>query len=139
MDHEDKKTTNRPGEGALQPEGALQVFYDGACPLCQAEISMYRKAGAQAQFCDVAQDTAPRPEGRSKQQMLARFHVRRADGKLVSGAAAFAQLWKATPGWRWIGQILAVPPFVWIAEGMYRLFLPVRPALQALARRLEQR
>lgn len=66
---------------------------------------------------------------------MGRFHVRRADGRLVSGAAAFAELWKATPGWRWLGHIAALPPFVWIGEGLYRLFLLIRPSIQKAVRR----
>ena len=66
---------------------------------------------------------------------MKRFHVRRSDGRLVSGAAAFAELWKATPGWRWLGHVAALPPLVWIAEGAYRLFLLVRPAVQRAVRR----
>lgn len=132
MGHEHKETTN-PGSQSAAGSGP-QVFYDGACPLCRAEIGLYRKSGAQAEFCDVSNRTGPLPSGHSRDELLARFHVRRADGRMVSGAAAFAELWKATPGWRWLGHIIALPPFVWIAQVVYRLFLVVRPALQHLAR-----
>lgn len=132
---EDKETTNPAAR--LQPDcNAPEVFYDGSCPLCRAEIGMYRDAGTQALFHNLAEPGTALPEGRSEREMLGRFHVRRADGRLVSGAAAFAELWKATPGWRWLGRIAAVPPFVWIGEGLYRAFLVVRPGVQKLARRM---
>lgn len=110
------------------------VYYDGACPLCRAEIGLYKRLGAKAQFCDVAAEAAP-PEGISRAEALKRFHVMDRNGRVRSGARAFAELWKATPGWRCAGRIGALPPFVWIGEGIYRVFLLTRPALQALARR----
>ncbi len=111
------------------------MFFDGSCPLCRAEIGLYRKSGSDAQFTDISpEDTAP-PQEISKAEAMGRFHVRRSDGRLVSGAAAFAELWKATPGWRWLGHIAALPPFVWIGEGLYRLFLLIRPSMQKAVRR----
>lgn len=134
MAHEHKETTNPDCTSQPHDGAAPKVFYDGACPLCRAEIGFYRKSGAQAQFCDIAETGSPLPEGPCREAMLARFHVRRGDGELVSGAAAFAELWKATPGWRWFGHLAATPPFVWIGEVLYRVFLRIRPALQRLAR-----
>ncbi|PWE18868.1 DUF393 domain-containing protein [Marinicauda salina] len=120
-----------------EPADAPEVYYDGACPLCRAEIGFYRDRGAEACFRNIAEADAPPPE-LSRDAALKRFHVRRPDGRLVSGAAAFAELWKSMPGWRWLGHVAAVPPFVWIGEGLYRAFLIVRPSLQRLARRLER-
>ncbi|TGY88150.1 DUF393 domain-containing protein [Marinicauda algicola] len=138
MAQEHKKTTNRRGQCAAPQVPAPEVFFDGACPLCQAEIAHYRKAGARARFRDVSDAGSILPEGCSREAMLARFHVRLADGRLVSGAAAFAELWQATPGWRLAGRILALPPVLWIAEGLYRLFLPIRPGVQRLVRRAQR-
>lgn len=113
---------------------ACEVYFDGDCPLCRAEIGLYRRGGAQARFTDIASEDNDPPPEISKQAALKRFHVRRSDGELVSGAAAFAELWKATPGWRWLGHIAALPPFVWIGEGLYRVFLLIRPTIQKVVR-----
>ena len=110
------------------------MYFDGECPLCRAEIGFYEARGSTARFINVAAHGAA-PEDIGRDAALKRFHVRRADGVLLSGAAAFAELWKATPGWRWLGRIAALPPVVWIGEGLYRLFLIVRPGLQKIARR----
>jgi len=112
---------------------SVEVYYDGGCPLCRAEMEYYRKRGSDAQFTDLTQDAAS-PEGVSCEAALKRFHVRDETGRLRSGAAAFAALWRATPGWRWLGVIGGLPPFVWIGEVLYRLFLPIRPYLQRLVR-----
>jgi len=132
--------SSKPSES--QPDDAVaaapvEVFYDGGCPLCRAEIGYYRKSGANAQFTDVTQDGAT-PPGVTCEQALKRFHVRDAQGRLRSGAAAFAALWRVTPGWRWLGHIGGAPPFVWVGEGAYRLFLPIRPYLQQRVRQLKQ-
>lgn len=109
---------------------ACTVYYDGSCPLCRAEIDLYRGIGSAAAFHDVTGDEAL-PPGVDRNAARARFHVTAADGTVQSGARAFATLWQASPGpWRLLGGVVATRPFVWIAEGLYRLFLQVRPLLQ---------
>ena len=87
------------------PDETLTVYYDGACPLCRAEIGHYRRCrGAERiAFVDVAPDGAPLGPDLDRAAARARFHVRDADGRLRSGAAGFARLWSALPGWRWLG------------------------------------
>ena len=125
-------------QGSTAEADRLTVFYDGACPLCRREIDFYRRRkGAQSlDWVDVSrcagETAAP---GLSKAEAMARFHVKRADGRLASGGLAFAQLWAALPGFRPLGLVLQCPPLAWLAERGYRLFLKLRPRLQALARR----
>ncbi len=62
----------------------------------------------------------------SRDAALRRMHVRMADGSLRDGAAAFAAIWRALPGWRWLGRVAAWPG---IAQGLelgYRGFLGTR-------------
>jgi predicted DCC family thiol-disulfide oxidoreductase YuxK len=66
---------------------------------------------------------------------MARFHVRDRQGRLFSGAAAFSQMWRMFPGWRWLGWLSAWPPLSWLFEAAYRMFLPLRPTLQKWVRR----
>jgi len=114
------------------------VYYDGSCPLCRAEIDLYRRLGSRVRFHDLTGGDGL-PPGVARAEALGRFHAIDAHGHVQSGARAFATLWKASPGaWRLLGPIIGVPPFVWIAEGLYRLFLCVRPRLQqAFHRRSE--
>ena len=74
-------------------------------------------------------------EGLSCEAAMRRFHVRDAQGRLLSGGAAFARLWRALPGWRVAGWLFAWPPLSWLLELAYRAFLPLRPRLQRLVRR----
>ena len=121
------------------PSQELTVLYDGACPLCRREIGLYRGQAADVPLCfaDVSDADQPLPAGTTREQLLARFHVRDADGRLLSGAAAFLALWSVLPGWRWLARIGRLPGVAWLMECVYRQFLRWRPALQRLAARLD--
>jgi 3-demethoxyubiquinol 3-hydroxylase len=123
----------------LAGEGSLSVLYDGACPLCRREIALYRGLRSEhgLRFVDVSSELAL-PPGATREQLLARFHVQRADGTLASGADAFLTLWAQLPGWRWLARLGRVPGMAWSMERVYRLFLRCRPALQRLARRFDR-
>ena len=127
------------GPSESQP---LTVLYDGACPLCRREIGVYRglqplNPHAPVCFADVSDTALPLPPGTTREQLLARFHVRGRDGELLSGAQAFLALWAALPGWRWLAWAGRVPGVAWTMERAYRFFLLWRPALQRWARRLD--
>ncbi len=94
------------------------------------------RAGA-IQFLDVASpDAGSCPLDRA--ELLARFHAME-DGRLVSGAAAFAAMWRAIPALRPIGLLARNPLALRILEAAYRMFLRVRPRLQRWIVRLEAR
>jgi len=108
------------------------VYYDGACPLCTKEIAFYRRRPGMNDaitWCDVASGDGPPASDLDTEAALARFHMRKADGELVSGARAFIALWKITPAFRWLGRVLSVPPLPLIAEIGYRAFLKSRPLI----------
>lgn len=117
----------------------LIVWHDGACPLCRREIAWVRRrdrAGA-IRFVDVSGSAAAAcPLDRDA--MLARFHASE-DGRLLSGAAAFAAMWRAIPALRPLGIAARNPVVLALLERGYRLFLHLRPALQRLAYRVERR
>jgi predicted DCC family thiol-disulfide oxidoreductase YuxK len=111
----------------------LTVYYDGSCPLCAAEIGVYRySTGAEnVAFVDVAaQEDGPIAPGLDKTIALKRFHVLGADGTLASGAEGFGRLWLALPAWRWLGRIVLLPGMLQATEAVYRSFLIFRPVLQ---------
>jgi demethoxyubiquinone hydroxylase (CLK1/Coq7/Cat5 family) len=62
-----------------------------------------------------------------KTSALARLHVRRADGTLVDGAAAFAEIWSVLPSWRWLSKVARLPGVKPMLELGYVLFLRLRP------------
>ncbi len=85
-------------------------------------------------FVDVAREDAACPLDRG--ELLSRFHAAE-DGRIVSGAAAFAAMWRAIPRLRPIGLAARNPLVLAVLERLYRLFLHLRPRLQAAARRAE--
>ncbi len=115
---------------------SLTVYFDGSCPMCRREITIYRRLpqATAIEWVDVSQGVAL-GASLSCAQAMARFHVRDAQGRLHSGAAAFSRMWLMFPGWRWLGCLSAWPPLSWGVEAAYRLFLPLRPRLQTWVRR----
>jgi 3-demethoxyubiquinol 3-hydroxylase len=114
---------------AATPTAPVTIYYDGACPVCSAEIAVYqRQPGAQACTWVNAATCAEEAlgPGLSRQDALARFHVRGADGQLVAGARGFAALWRALPRTRWLGRIAGAGPMPALLEVAYRGFLVVR-------------
>ena len=122
---------------AAETPPRLTVYYDGACPLCSAEIGHYEtRAGSdRLAFVNIAEEVDTGPE-LSRDAALRRLHVRRADGTLLSGAAAFTEIWATLPGWRGLARFATFPGMPWLLERLYRGFLPLRPALSRLATRL---
>jgi predicted DCC family thiol-disulfide oxidoreductase YuxK len=117
---------------ANAPTGAppkLLVYFDGGCPVCTKEIQTYAAMDREraCQWVDVTQADAPLGQGLVAKQALARLHVRDADGRLFSGAKAFALIWQQLPATRWLGVIAAWLPVSLVLELGYRAFLRVRP------------
>ncbi|MCB1519032.1 MAG: DUF393 domain-containing protein [Hyphomicrobiaceae bacterium] len=119
---------------------SLTVYFDGACPLCRAEINHYRKqTGADAlSFVDVSKADAKLPAGLDRIDAMARFHVADTHAGLRSGAAAFVLVWEKLPRWQWAARLAKLPGAMLLLEGLYRLFLPVRPFMSRLAIRLSR-
>lgn len=119
-------------------QAKVTVFFDGSCPLCSAEIGVYRNCrGAESiEFVDVAKapDGLVGP-GLEKSDALKRFHIRDSTGEIVSGGRAFAVLWTRLPALHFWGRLFQTFPLSIILEWAYRLFLPLRPTLQRIVAR----
>lgn len=111
----------------------LTVWYDGTCPLCRREIAAMRRLdrGRRIDFIDAGTPDTVCPIDRGL--LLQRFHARE-DGRIVSGAAAFAAMWRAIPLLRPFGLAARNRHVQRLLEKLYRRFLHVRPALQRWVR-----
>lgn len=68
-----------------------------------------------------------------RRAMLERFRAREGDGPLLSGAAAFAAMWRAIPLLRPLGLAARSGLVLRVIERLYLMFLRVRPVSPALA------
>lgn len=124
-------TSIRPADASDPAAQAvvLTIYFDGGCPVCTREIALLRRqAGAETcEWIDAA--TCPEAElgpGLNRPIALARFHVRAADGSLVSGIRAFALLWQTLPSIRWLGRLAGAGPMPVLLEVAYSGFLRLR-------------
>jgi predicted DCC family thiol-disulfide oxidoreductase YuxK len=110
------------------------VYFDGSCSLCSAEIGYYRRKDQDRALCfvDISETGAVAPDGITKERAMRRFHVRASDGRLLSGAAAFVEVWTRLPRWRWAARAASLPGALIVLERGYRIFLPVRPFISRL-------
>ncbi len=109
------------------PLAATVAYFDGGCPVCRREVAAYRRMPGTAAiaWADAADPRTPLP-GIERSAALARFHVRRADGRVASGAAAFLAVWRRNPRLRRLAVCLDRPPFRAGLELAYRAFLRLR-------------
>jgi predicted DCC family thiol-disulfide oxidoreductase YuxK len=106
---------------------AVTVCYNGACPVCRAEIEHYRRierrhfAGASALpfgWSDI--NTAPELFRRYDidfDTAMRRLHAVDAEGRLIRGVDVFVAIWRVLPGYRWAAAVVAFPlvrPFAWL-------------------------
>jgi predicted DCC family thiol-disulfide oxidoreductase YuxK len=99
--------------------------------LCSLEIAHYRaQTGAEAiSFVDAADGASDLGDDLDQGKALVRFHVRQADGQLVSGVAAFVAIWRLLPRWKRAARIGSLPGVIPLLEVAYRAFLMVRPVV----------
>lgn len=92
----------------MSDSGELTVCYNGACPVCRAEIDHYRGRApdtAGLRFLDVAADPVGAARlGLSGDRPFRRLHTVDATGRIAGGVAAFAEVWRRLPGYRWLAR-----------------------------------
>ncbi len=118
---------------ATHPE--VTVWYDSKCPLCVREIALMKRLDRRRAI-DFVDLYSARDCPVTLDELLRRFHARERGQAVVSGAAAFAAMWRAIPMLRPFGLLAKFPPILWLLERAYRVFLRLRPRLQRLAHRV---
>lgn len=105
------------------------IWYDGTCPLCTREIALMRRLDwwKAIDYRDVSPPEAICPLDR--QLLLSRFHASE-NGVMLSGAAAFAAMWRAIPLLKPLGWAARSPFILGLLERLYIGFLGIRPRLQ---------
>jgi predicted DCC family thiol-disulfide oxidoreductase YuxK len=123
----------------------LEVFHDGECPVCRMEVRYYRrldKAGRIRWTDIVALADSEMPAGKTRAELLGRFHARELhnsdDSGWHVGVDAFARIWRELPGFRYLAWIFAVPGIRQIAKLAYLGFLRWQARDRARRERMEQ-
>lgn len=125
-------------ERSMDTSARVTVWHDGACPLCRREIATMRRLDRRGaiRFIDASEGGNLCPIDQAAR--LRRFHAEE-NGRMLTGAAAFAALWRAIPILRPFGLAARNPIILGTLEFAYRGFLVLRPTLQTIARHLDRR
>src|SRR6185312_12041932 len=106
----------------------LEVFYDGACPLCRREVGHYRKRDREAhvRWVDIARpDFSAAAFGLNPVRLGQVMHARTADGRVFTEVSAFVKIWEALPPTFFTNMarfLLQLPGMMMLAGVFYRLF-----------------
>lgn len=116
-------------EGALAdlliaPQAQITVLYNAACPVCDAEISHYRRAAnenaAPLAFSDINVNTGTLADrGISDLDLKRRMHVAAPNGEVASGVDAFLAIWRRLPNYRWLAALVALPGIRQLCSAAY--------------------
>jgi predicted DCC family thiol-disulfide oxidoreductase YuxK len=107
----------------------LTVWYNTKCPVCDAGIAWEKNRLARAVRTGVIafRDINLEPEalarfGASLDDVRRRLHAVDAAGRLHVGADCAIEIWRRTPGYAWLGHLLALPVIRPIARVAYDRF-----------------
>lgn len=102
----------------------LSLFYDGACPLCQAEITFLsrRNNAGLLDFVDInSQFYDPHTTGISCEQALASMYGQYANGELIHGVSVFSEAYRRAdlPFLAWVFSQKALQPLLQLGYGFF--------------------
>ena len=110
------------------------LYYDGACPLCSAEIGKLKKLSrGNIDLVDIHSLDAGSCEIDSE-ALLSRLHLKTADGEWITGLSANVRAWQHTP-LRYLWRILEWPLIKPISHRAYEFWLRQRSRKQTPADR----
>ena len=90
----------------------LCVYSDGDCPICRKEVAFYqwRDTGEAIVWEDInILSDEQLPKGKSRAELLGRFHVLDDKGAWHIGVDAFAAIWQALPVFNRLAWVFATP------------------------------
>ena len=104
---------------------AVEVFFDGGCPLCRREITLLKgldRGRGRIRFTDIdAADFDPSSIGKSRGELMARIYGRLPDGALITGVEVFRQLYAAV-GFGALVALTRLPGIRQLLDAAYAVF-----------------
>ena len=121
-----RSPTQRPVETrpTSPPDFDVEVFFDGACPLCVREIQMLQRRDrhGRVRFTDIAAaDFDAGPTGLTWDALMARIHGRLSDGTVIEGVEVFRHLYTAA-GFGRLVWLSRAPGVAQLLDLSYRVF-----------------
>ena len=105
-----------------------KVYYNSACPVCNAGIKDQRRRMQECGVKDIEWvDVHNNPDavsevGSSLEQVRERLYVKDDKGGLNIGVDAFIHLWRQTPNQRWLAKLFQLPMIRSLARLAYNGF-----------------
>ena len=99
----------------------LTLYYDGACPLCMAEMRnlMLRNQREQnLRFVDIAEPGFEVPAGVTRDELASLLHAQAPDGSWLRGIDTFVAMYEAV-GISWVARSLSAPVLRPLADRLY--------------------
>jgi predicted DCC family thiol-disulfide oxidoreductase YuxK len=114
------------------PAYPLQIFFDGSCSVCAAEMEVYRRKehSGRLQFVDIGEPGFdPAPYGITLEAFMYEMHAIDRENRVYRGVEAFRAIWQAFPASTWyglLGSLVALPGVRHLARLAYWCFARVR-------------
>lgn len=116
----------------VAPAYPLQIFFDGSCSVCAAEMDVYRRKEKSGRllFVDIsAPGFDPSPYGIPLDAFLYEMHAIDREGRVYRGVEAFRSIWLAFPAttrYRLLSGLVSLPGVNALARLAYRCFARIR-------------
>jgi predicted DCC family thiol-disulfide oxidoreductase YuxK len=135
LGHALRQLLGRPRQ--LLAAGAPDVYYNGDCPVCSAEMGHYAARCASTETAVRFVNACQQPNelaqyGLFRDHLERRLYLKTADGRVYSGIEALVLLWRRMPGYGWLGRLIGSRALKPLAEVLYDH--AVSPALYRWAR-----
>jgi predicted DCC family thiol-disulfide oxidoreductase YuxK len=114
------------------PAYPLQIFFDGSCSVCAAEMEVYRRKehGGRLLFVDIgAPEFDPTPYGITLEAFMYEMHAIDRENRVYRGVDAFRAIWQAFPAatrYGLLGALVALPGVHLLARATYWCFARIR-------------
>ncbi len=84
----------------------IRVFFNKSCKICKYEINHYKKISkSNFSWIDIVNNKeAQNLTSKTYEQLIRKLHILK-DGKVISGADAFLEIWKNIPRYRFLYKI----------------------------------
>lgn len=111
----------------------LEVFFDGNCVLCSAEINMYKKKDhlEKIRWIDISQSNFEAKKfGLDPIKVRRHMHAQSVGGERFVGVDAFVAIWKTLPNYSPLVKVVTNPLLRPLFDLGYEVFVKIRPYLQ---------